>query len=126
MMRISALLLVTTATATSVWPAPSQMQIPNDATVNLVDGFGFTVSGKSTLLDQAGVQYTQILLDSGTFAPRNTTGLTQINIQCSNYSENLHFGVDETYTLTITKNSTLATIFAATPYGALHAMKTFV
>jgi len=56
--------------------------------------------------------------------PANSTGLTSVNLQVSDWSADLQHGVDESYTLTITPSSSAVEITAKTAWGALHAFVT--
>ena len=55
----------------------------------------------------------------------NSTRLTSVNVQVSDWSADLQHDVDESYTLTITSSSPTVQITAKTVWGALHAFVTF-
>ena len=124
MLRCCALwVALVSTTATSVWPAAGNATSTNAGTINLVDGFKFVQAGSSATLDAAFARYEALLGSSGAYA--TGTGISEVSVKVApGASDKLSFGVDETYTLTITGST--ATIAAATPYGALHGLNTFV
>ncbi|PQE10595.1 putative beta-N-acetylhexosaminidase protein [Rutstroemia sp. NJR-2017a WRK4] len=54
----------------------------------------------------------------------NSSTITEVDVQISNYQADLQHGVDESYTLDITSGSQSIVITAKTVWGALHAFTT--
>ena len=97
------------------------------STIPLIDGFAFHSSTTaSPRLLAAFARYEAILKASGAYAPRGADGLATVDVSIDSDDETLFFGVDESYELSVAERTGTASIRAATVYGAIHGLETFV
>ena len=121
-MRVLLLLLVSYASAESLWPAPLSISTAEVTTTPLDEGFHFSIhSPASPILAAAFVRAEARLRASGAFSP--TGGLSTVAVSVASADQTLYFGVNESYSIRIFNNGSQATITAATVYGALHAIE---
>jgi hexosaminidase len=105
-----------------VWPYPTAFS-NGTASVNVAAaGFTFTATTGSPDLTAAFARFQPLFFPHAVAVPVGG-GLTGVTVSVANVSVPLQLGVDESYTLTVPVVG-VATISAATVYGAYHGLQT--
>eukprot|EP01089_Gocevia_fonbrunei_P012682 TRINITY_DN3066_c0_g1_i2.p1 TRINITY_DN3066_c0_g1~~TRINITY_DN3066_c0_g1_i2.p1 ORF type:complete len:301 (-),score=57.50 TRINITY_DN3066_c0_g1_i2:626-1528(-) len=106
--------------ALSIWPQPVSVLVENYAQIS-PSKFTVTSSSSSAIVSRAIGRYNKLYFP---FPANSTTfGSVSIQIHVTNSSEELQFGVDESYSLSINSNGQ-GTIVSQTVWGALHGLET--
>ena len=107
-----------------VWPQPQVLQSGVD-TLPVSSSFSISSPSSSTILQNAIKRYSLLMFPFGAPRPSSSSPqLTQLTVSVSSSSEDLFLGVDESYNISVS-SSGVASIAAATVYGAMHGLETF-
>ena len=111
----------------SLWPMPKSFSNGNTTVTIVPSATFFDLSTASPILAAAIGRYTPLTFPHAA-APSLTAGVgvSGLKISVTSAAEDFpQLETDETYTLTIPEAGGVATLTAATVYGALHGMETF-
>ena len=141
---VTVALLGTNVRAGSVWPAPASISFDTEHTIDLAANFAFQCSAGGVYSDRlkaAFVRYAKLLppaqtitaagpSPSSSFTSMHTSSasveLKSLAVHVISSVANLSYGVNETYSLSLQPDSTQANLVAATVFGALRGLETFV
>eukprot|EP01104_Vermistella_antarctica_P009494 TRINITY_DN2444_c0_g1_i3.p1 TRINITY_DN2444_c0_g1~~TRINITY_DN2444_c0_g1_i3.p1 ORF type:complete len:421 (+),score=77.81 TRINITY_DN2444_c0_g1_i3:70-1332(+) len=106
----------------SIWPQPLHFTTGNTDVAIDPSSFQTATTSTSTLLLNS-IQYyqQQIIFPFGSAS--SDPALFSLNVSVTSDSEDLQYGIDESYTLSVTTSS--AEITAATIFGAMHGLESF-
>lgn len=108
------------------WPLPQQLQQLDYSCSGIAPSLTIKVSGFVDPVISAGAaRYQQIFFAYGTgAAPPTPSGQTisTVNVKVTTNDTALRFGIDESYSLLV--NGSVASVSAATPFGALWGLET--
>ena len=112
-----------------VWPLPKEYTISPVLDLTISTDFEFVVNGdgaNSEILTDAVDRYTYITFPHRPGA-NESSGIRKLTIEVASDSENLQYGTDESYTLTVPNitGSNTGSLFAKTVYGAIRGLETF-
>eukprot|EP00762_Andalucia_godoyi_P001737 ANDGO_07044.mRNA.1 hypothetical protein len=120
---LAALLVIAGVAYGSVWPQPQSMR-PGSSSVTVDPSqFSFSTTSKSQILQKAFARYATLFFPAKT--ARSPQGsLVSVAVQVDSDDENLQFGVDESYSISVSTDPK-ASISAKSVFGALRALETF-
>ena len=132
MLSILLLLLVTLSngqTQPKLWPIPSQYTVSASLNLNVdMSSFKFSQNAQSEIINGAFARYMALIFPTKPEGSANSTfaTLNGLSLTIKDPSENtLGYGMDESYTLTITSQGGVATLDSNTVWGALRGLETF-
>lgn len=113
----------------NLWPLPSQYTVANALNLNVdMANFKFTQNAQSEIITNAFTRYMALTFPS---TPEGTANgdfktVTGLSLTIKDPSEDtLGYGMDESYTLSITSGGGTATLNSNTVWGALRGLETF-
>ena len=112
-----------------IWPLPAQFTISPTLDLDLAQNFTFVLAGSganSEILSDAIDRYNYITFPH-TAEANIATGISKLVINVASSDEDLQYGVDESYTLTVPNvtGSTSGLLTANTIFGAMRGLETF-